>query len=61
MSGYWHVPDDYAYEPPVVSGSAHSVSGDAPDRDPAEKVREIAEKIARKPIPRPAPRRMGFF
>jgi hypothetical protein len=46
-------------EPQQSSGSAHSVSGDAPDDDPAEQVRLVAEEVSRKPMPRPV-RKMGF-
>lgn len=61
MGGYWHSPDDYQQDAGTFSGSAHSVSSDKPDDDKADQVRKVAEEIARKPIPRPAPRRMGFL
>lgn len=61
MGGFWHPPDDSAMEPQQFSGSAHSVSSDQPPNDPAEKVREVAEKMARKALPKPAPKRMGFY
>jgi hypothetical protein len=60
MSGYWYAPDDHADEPQTTHGSAHSVSGDGPDRDRAEEVRRVAEEVARRPIPRPA-RKLGFY
>lgn len=60
MAGYWFSPDDYAPEPPTVQGSGHSVSSEPPPNDPAEEVRKVAEEVARKPMPRPAPRRIGF-
>lgn len=61
MAGYWYPPDDHApdaYQP--AQGSAHSVSSDAPDADPAERVRKVAEEVSRKPIPRVPLRRIGF-
>ena len=60
MSGFWYPPDDQAREPETFSGSAHSVSGEKPDECKAEAVRKVAEEVSRKPMPRPAPRRMGF-
>ena len=60
MSGFWYPPDDQAPDPQTFSGSAHSVSGEAPPVDKAEAVRKVAEEVSRKPMPRPAPRRMGF-
>ena len=32
MSGFWYPPDDQAPDPQTFSGSAHSVSGEAPPR-----------------------------
>ena len=60
MSGFWYPPDDQAPEPPTFSGSAHSVSGEAAPEDKGEVVRKIAEEVARKPMPRPDVRRIGF-
>lgn len=60
MAGYWYAPDDHAMEPQITHGSGHSVSSDVPPDDPAEEVRRIAEEVSRKPMPRPAPRRIGF-
>lgn len=60
MSGYVFVPDDLAYEVPITHGSAHSVSGDEPERDPAEQVRRVAEEVTRRPMPRPV-RKFGFY
>jgi hypothetical protein len=59
VSGYVFVPDDLAYEPPITHGSAHSVSGDGPDRDRVEEVRRVAEEVSRKSVPRPV-RKVGF-
>ena len=61
MTGFWYPPDDH--EPAAQQpgqGSAHSVSQEQPDHDPADAVRKVAEEITRRPIPRPAPRKMGF-
>lgn len=60
MSGYWTIPDDYAYEPQVTHGSAHSVSGDSPDRDRVEDLRRVVEEVTRKPVVRPV-RKLGFY
>lgn len=60
MSGYWSAPDDYVYEPNTFSGSAHSGSGEAPEKDRAEEVRKVAEEVSRKPIPR-TQRKIGFY
>lgn len=60
MSGYWNIPDDYAYEPPITSGSAHSVSGDGPDRDRVEDLRRTVEEVTRRPVQRPV-RKIGFY
>lgn len=60
MGGFWDAPWDYAEAPQPFNGSAHSVSSDAPEQDRAEQVRKVAEEVARKPMPRPAPRRIGF-
>lgn len=54
MSGYWEAPDDYAEVQNTFSGSAHGVNTDRPNKD-------LAEEVARRPMPRPAPRRMGFL
>lgn len=59
MSGFWTPPDDYAYEPQLTQGSAHSVSGDRPERDRVEDLRSVVEEVTRKPVPRPI-RKMGF-
>lgn len=61
MSGFWFPPDDFASEPQQFSGSAHSVSGEKPEDDAAEKVRKVAEEIARKPLPKQPKRRIGFL
>lgn len=61
MAGYWYPPDDHAAEVCSGQGAAHSVSGEAPPADPAERVRQVAEEVARKPMPKPQPRRMGFY
>lgn len=60
MGGYWFPPDDLALEPQTFQGSGHSVSNEPPPADPAERVREVAEEVAGKPMPRPQPRRIGF-
>lgn len=60
MSGFWYPPDDQAPEPQTFHGSAHSVSSEPSPEDRAEAVRRVAEEISRKPMPRPAPRRLGF-
>lgn len=60
MAGYWYTPDDCAPAPQTISGSGHSVSSEPPARDAAERVRQVAEEVARKPMPRPALRRIGF-
>lgn len=60
MAGFWYPPDDHAPEPLPFSGAAHSVSGDVPQQDPAERVRQVAEEVARKPMPRAPVRRIGF-
>ena len=60
MAGYWYPPDDHAQEPQQSNGSAHSVSSEQPEDDPAERVRKVAEEVSRKKMPRPPPRRIGF-
>lgn len=51
--------DEYSY-PLHMAGTAHSVSGDEPEDDPAEQVRKIAEEVTGKTFDRPK-RRMGFL
>lgn len=60
MAGYWYPPDDHAMEPQTFQGSGHSVSSEPPPSDPAEQVRQVAEEVARKPMPRAPIRRIGF-
>lgn len=59
MSGYWEIPNDYAVEPQTSHGSAHSVSSERPDNDPADDVRKIAEDITGKNLKKPT-RPIGF-
>lgn len=61
MSGYWHAPDDYEAGPQQFSGAAHCVSGEVPDKDPAESLREVVEEVTSKSLPRPAPKSIGFY
>jgi len=60
MGGYWIAPDDYAPDPQVFSGSAHSVSGEKEEEDKAELVRKVAEEVSGKKMPRPPTKRIGF-
>lgn len=60
MSGYYTPPDDYAMDPPLMNGSAHSVSGERPERDRVEELRSVVEEVTRRPLPRPQ-RKPGFY
>lgn len=60
MSGFWFPPDDMAAGAQTFHGSAHSVSSEPPPEDRAAAVRRIAEEVARKPMPRPPVRKIGF-
>jgi hypothetical protein len=60
MAGFWYPPDDHAMEPQTFQGSGHSVSSEPPPECPAERVRQVAEEVARKPMPRAPIRRIGF-
>lgn len=60
MSGFWTPPDDYAYEPQLTQGGAHSVSNDRPERDRVEELRRAVEEVTRKPVVRPQ-RKAGFY
>jgi hypothetical protein len=59
MSGYWEVPNDYAYPVDIGHGSAHSVSSEQPPRDRVEELRRVVEEVTRKEIKREI-RRIGF-
>ena len=55
------VGDWYFDESPLyMIGTAHSVSSNEPDDDPAEAVRKVAEEVARRDMPRPARNPIGF-
>ena len=60
MGGYWYAPDDHAADSGTTHGSAHSVSDAKPEKSAAEKVRDVAEEVSRKVMPKPPVRRIGF-
>jgi hypothetical protein len=43
-----------------TTGSAHSISGDCGPEDRAAQVRQIAEEVSGKEMPKPPARRIGF-
>lgn len=52
--------DDVWDMPLFMQGSAHCVSNDEPDEDPAELVRQVAEEVTGQPLTVSKPR-MGFL
>jgi hypothetical protein len=60
MSGFVFVPDDTSYEPQLIHGSAHSISGDGPSMDRVEDLRKVVEEVTRKPVVRPHVK-LGFY
>ena len=61
MSGFWYPPYDESPDSGTFNGSAHSISGETPDKDPAEAVRKVADKITGQTMPRPIQRRIEFI
>lgn len=41
-------------------GSAHSLDGYSPDKDPVNALHEVVEEITGKPLAKP-PRKLGFY
>lgn len=46
--------------PLYMIGTAHSVSQDGEDEDPAAQVRKVAEEVSGKSIPKQVRRQIGF-
>ena len=48
--------DDNAPSPGTI-GSHHTLSGDAPPRDPVAELRQVVEEVTRQPLPAKPPMR----
>ena len=45
----------------IFQGSAHSISGDPPDKDIVAELRKACAEVSGKPIKEPPKNKMGFY
>lgn len=55
--------ENWTYDPGFTTGqgSAHAVSGEAPDHDPVQALRDVVAEVTGKPVEAPPKPRMGFL